>query len=339
MHLRKSHLAVETSVKSQPPVSISEYLIFFNCRMVKPLWNINPWRMQIPQTYCVPARFVSSFINYGFPVSSVRVCILMLTVSANLMQFICALYWDFMICIVLGKGDNLIFVCLIVWRTPAPWWSGRRVQKTTLTVLLTISWAMKPSGTWSMLSHSEEKSTHMEMVNNCTSIKCGWNSLKIKITVTQYLTENVNMLSHASGRELCVWSCFSKTILFIVILSQVDQTTQMTGTSGPSLLMCVTSGLSQSNVKAGHTSLSAWRMAQHCQLFISTREGAQHSWIAWGNWFRSTSKWSVRGWFCVNRSGLICGSAVDKYCAISVSRSFYLWEMWTVCQCCFLLQH
>lgn len=112
----------------------------------------------------------------------------------------------------------------------------------------------------------------------------------------------------------------------------MDQTTQMTGTSGPSLLMCVTSGLSQSNVRAGHTSLSAWRMAQRCQLFISTREGAQHSWIAWGNQFRSTSKWSVRGWFSLNRSGIICGSAVGKYCIISISISFYLW---IVCQCCF----
>lgn len=142
--------------------------------MVKPLWNTNHWRMQIPQTCCVPARFVSLFINYAFPVSSVRVCILMLTVSSNHFcssSVLCTgILW---FCIVLDK-DNLIFVCLIVWRTPAQWWSGLRVQKTTLTVLLTISWAMKRSGTWSMLFHSGEKPMHMEMVNSCTSTSQMW---------------------------------------------------------------------------------------------------------------------------------------------------------------------
>lgn len=59
-------------------------------------------------------------------------------------------------------------------RTPAQWWSGRRVQKITLTVLLTISWAMKQSGTWSTLSRSGEKCTHMEMVNSFTYMSQMW---------------------------------------------------------------------------------------------------------------------------------------------------------------------
>lgn len=59
---------------------------------------------------------------------------------------------------------------MIVWRTPAQWWNGLRVQKTTLIVLSTISWAMKPSGIWSMLSHSGEKPTHMEMVKQLSQM-------------------------------------------------------------------------------------------------------------------------------------------------------------------------
>lgn len=46
------------------PLCLLWILSLFNCRMEKLLWNINHWRTQIPQTCCVPARFVSLLSLY-----------------------------------------------------------------------------------------------------------------------------------------------------------------------------------------------------------------------------------------------------------------------------------